>query len=359
MYKNGYNNDRFLDGKFLICLVMAVVLLAMDHSGHYTSRIRSYASLLISPVYYLVNWPNSFVASTSDYIHSQEKLIGQNNYLKKQNLELQGRLLQFDSVKQENQRLRELLKSSEKVSDKLLVAEVLSFSPEPGIQQCILNQGSNRSVFVGQAVIDAHGIVGQVMEVNALTSRVLLITDLDHATPVEILRNNMRAIAVGMGEKQLVELMNISNTADIIIGDIVISSGLGGRFPSGYPVGKVISVDKNPSLPFAKIIIEPLAQINQIKEALLIWPGSKLTVNDQNDVKNPLLNLSNDQITPNIPNITNAPSTPSGESTPMASTASTANTLSTPGTVNTAGTASSAKDTTESDNANKVAKTEN
>ena len=294
MYKNGYSNDRHLDIRFFICGILSIVLLTLDNSSQYSMKIRSYASLAIAPMYYLVKLPNSFITSTSDYINSQDKLIEQNRVLKDKNLELQGMILQFDAVRQENQRLRELLKSSEKVSDKLLVAEVLSFSSDPGIQRCILNQGSNKSVFKGQAVIDAYGIVGQVTSVNPFNSEVLLITDLDHAIPVEVLRNNIRAIAVGMGEKQTLELMNISNTVDIIIGDVVISSGLGDRFPGGYPVGKVISVDKNPALPFAKIVLEPMAKINQIKEALLIWPGSKLTLIDPSIFNEPLTGLSND-----------------------------------------------------------------
>jgi rod shape-determining protein MreC len=274
----------------------------MDNSNYLSTKIRGSISVLFSPIYYLVSMPENFIVSTNDYISSQEKLIKENTILRTKNLELQGLLQKFDVVNQENQRLRELLQSSEKVSDKLLVAELLYVPSDPGVQQFVLNQGSNKGVFIGQAVIDANGVVGQVVEVNPFNSRVLLITDIDHAIPIEVLRNNIRAIAIGMGEKKQLSLMNISNTADIIVGDILVSSSLGDRFPSGYPVGKVVAVDKNPALPFAKIIVEPLAKLGQMKEALLVWPGSKVTYSEPlpeftpgaDKLKNLLTNIKED-----------------------------------------------------------------
>lgn len=273
MFKHGRN----LESKLIICVIMSVALLLIERSNNYMAIVKGQASIIFTPIYVLANIPNTTAQHFYERTLSNHELLKENKKLKFEKLELKGMLQQFTSVKQENQRLRKLLKSSEKVSDKLLVAELLHATTEPGTQQFILNQGTQQSVFVGQAVIDANGVIGQVLSVNPFNSRVLLITDVEHAIPVEILRNNYRAIASGMGSKEYLELINVPNTVDIIIGDLLVTSGLGKRFPGGYPVGKVIFIDKNPSLPFAKIIIEPMAKINQIKEVLLVWPGSKVS----------------------------------------------------------------------------------
>lgn len=278
-----FRQGRYHETRLILCVVLAFILLSVDRSNEYTNRLKGYVSVIFTPMYYIANAPTDFASNFYNYIENSAVLIDENQQLKYEKLQLEGMLQKFTSLKQENQRLRELLKSSEKVSDKLLVAELLHVSTEPGMQQFVLNQGLNKSVFVGQAVIDSNGVVGQIMSVNHFTSRVLLITDLEHAIPIEVLRNNYRAIAVGVGDRQNLELINVPNTVDIIVGDLLVSSGLGRRFPSGYPVGKVISIDKNPSLPFAKIIVEPIAKLNQIREVLLIWPGNKVSANTETD----------------------------------------------------------------------------
>lgn len=277
-----YKNKRAHEIRLFICLIIAALLLIFDSFTSYSNKIRNSLSLLFVPSYYVVNTPVYTFNNIKDYFYNKDLIIEENRDLKIENLKMRAMLQKLSTLEQENNRLRNLLKSSAKVSDKLLVAELLSVVNNPASQQFVLNQGSNKSVFVGQAVIDANGIIGQVVSVTPVTSRVLLITDVDHAIPVEVLRNNMRAIAVGMGDNKKLELLNISNTADIIKGDVLVSSGLGERFPEGYPVGKVVLVDKNPMLPFAKIIVEPFAKLDSAKEALLVWPGSKVTYSDQN-----------------------------------------------------------------------------
>ena len=273
MFKQGH----YYEFKLAICIVLSVILLSIDRANQVTNDIKGQLSVVFTPIYYAANVPKITINSITEHFQDNKKLLGENQQLKSEKLELEGMLQKFTSIKQENQRLRQLLKSSEKISDKLLIAELLYVSSEPGVDQFVLNQGANKSVYVGQAVIDANGIIGQIVSVNHFTSRVLLITDIEHAIPVEILRNNYRAIAVGAGDNNHLELINVPNTVDIIQGDLLVSSGLGKRFPSGYPVGKIISIDKNPSLPFAKIIIEPIAKLNQIREVLLVWPGNKIS----------------------------------------------------------------------------------
>lgn len=279
-----YNKGRYHEVRLVVCLLASIIILAIDNASSYSGGLKGKLEYIFTPVYQVVKAPQRFIANVTTYFVNQGVILNENELLKSENLKLQGTLQKFNFLKQENQKLRELLRSSNKVSDKFLVSDILRVISEPGVQQLVLNQGSNSGVFVGQAVIDAYGVVGQVLSVSPVSSRVLLITDLEHSIPVEIARNNMRAIAVGTGDSSQLELTNVVNTADILNGDIIISSGLGKRFPAGYPIGKVISVDKNPALPFAKIIIEPLAKLQQIKEVLLIWPGEGTAVVPNLDV---------------------------------------------------------------------------
>lgn len=276
---------RRIETTLAICVVLSIALLLVERSNQYVNVVKGHISVIFAPVYYIAQTPSQVLFSLQERLVSYNKLLEENKQLQLEKLQLKGMLQGFTSLKQENQRLRLMLKSSEKVSDKLLVAELLQATNEPGTQQFVLNQGAEQAVYVGQAVIDANGIIGQVVSVNQFNSRVLLITDIEHAIPVEILRNNYRAIAVGMGNKEYLELTNIPNTADVIIGDVLVTSGLGKRFPSGYPVGKVIFIDKNPALPFAKIIVEPMAKINQVREVLLVWPGSKVSYNQAREIE--------------------------------------------------------------------------
>lgn len=290
MFKQGRNYELSL----IICVIIAVFLLSIDRSNQYTTKIKGQISIIFSPVYYVAALPSNVFYGVTDYFTDRNELIKENSVLKFEKLKLEGMLQKFTSVKQENQRLRDLLKSSAKVSDKLLVAELLHVTTEPGVQQFVLNQGANKSVYVGQAVLDSKGIIGQIINVNQFNSRVLLITDIEHAIPIEVLRNNYRAIAVGTGDAQHLELINVPNTVDIIVGDLLVSSGLGKRFPNGYPVGKVIAIDKNPSLPFAKIIVEPIAKLNQVREVLLVWPGNKVSFMKKDELIESLTNLDVD-----------------------------------------------------------------
>lgn len=279
MFKTG----RDVESRLIVCVIACIILLLLERSGNYLTNFKGQASVIYTPVYYIANTPKGFFNLAYDYTRSNGDLIQENKRLQSEKLELKGMLQKFTAIKQENNRLRSLLKSSEKVSDKLLVAELLHATSEPGTQQFVLNQGASQGVYVGQAVIDSNGVIGQVLNTNSFNSRVLLITDIEHAIPVEILRNNYRAIATGMGSNDYLELINVPNTVDVIIGDLLVTSGLGNRFPGGYPVGKVIFIDKNPSLPFAKIIVEPAAKINQVKEVLLVWPGSKVSFTKSNE----------------------------------------------------------------------------
>ena len=172
----------------------------------------------------------------------------------------------------ENQQLRALLESSKTIGERVLIAELLSVDLDPYKREIVINKGSREGVYAGQPIIDASGVMGQVVHVGPFSSTALLITDPSHALPVQVNRNGLRAIAVGVGSENYIELPHLPNNADILVGDLLVSSGLGCVFPTGYPVGRITQIDTDPSLPFAKVIAEPTARLNRSREVLLVWP---------------------------------------------------------------------------------------
>jgi rod shape-determining protein MreC len=175
------------------------------------------------------------------------------------------------SLVAENLRLRQLMNSSEIVQDRVLVAELIGVSPDPLEHKVIINKGSNDGVYVGQPLLDAFGLMGQVVSVTPYTSQVLLITDNSHAIPVQVTRNNVRTIAEGIGDLYQLRLRYVSSTTDIKEGDILVSSGLGGRFPVGYPVAQIEKITYDPGEPFATVIARPAAQLDRSRHILLVF----------------------------------------------------------------------------------------
>jgi rod shape-determining protein MreC len=197
-------------------------------------------------------------------------LIAENRQFRRERLENEARLQRLEVLERENARLRELLDSTARVASRSLVAEILDVDLKYR-QRFELNRGLVDGVFVYQALIDAQGVVGQVMRVGPLTSEALLITDADHAVPVSVNRNGLRTIAVGTGDSGRLRLRNLTNNADIVVGDLLISSGLGGVFPPGYPVGRVVEVKLQPDQPFAEVLAEPASPLDRDREVLLVW----------------------------------------------------------------------------------------
>ena len=182
------------------------------------------------------------------------------------------RLQRFEHLRQENDRLRGLLGSPVHMDSKKVVAEVMEVASDPFHQYVVLNRGSRSGVFVGQPVVDAQGVVGQVVQVSELTSRVLLLSDTSHGIPVRITRNDVRMMAIGTGSLDELELRHVAKSTDVRAGDLLVSSGLGKRFPEGYPVARVMSVEKDDGKNYATVIAQPLAALDRIRYLLLIWP---------------------------------------------------------------------------------------
>lgn len=235
--------------------------------------------MLVYPLQVLVDLPISASSWIGENLSSRETLLEENKKLKIQQTLFRAQLLKLQSLKAENQRLRELLKSSRKVGEHVLIGELLSVDLEPFTRQIVINKGSRDGVYLGQPLVDSEGVMGQVVHVTPFTSTAMLITDPNHAIPIQVNRNGLRGIAVGTGTTDKLNVPYLPISADIVEGDLLTSSGLGGRFPPGYPVAVVTQVDKDPTQPFAVISAMPTAQLEKAREVLLVWPTDQKTNN--------------------------------------------------------------------------------
>ncbi len=245
--------------------------MVLDHRYNHLESLRSGLSVLLFPVQYLASLPLLLSESASDAITNRNKLESERNKLHAENLLLRARQQKFEALEAENMRLRGLLDSSFKVGDRVLIAELISVEQDPFRQQVLINKGSTSGLFVGQPVVDASAVVGQVTHISPFNASVLLITDAAHALPVQVNRNGLRTIALGTGLINRLELPHLPNNADIKVGDLLTTSGMGGSFPPGYPVAEVIDVKREPGQPFASVIAQTTAHLDRIREVLLVW----------------------------------------------------------------------------------------
>ncbi len=224
------------------------------------------------PLFWLTRFPARAWTWMDDTFSSRDTLQERNAALENENLILQRKVQRMASLMAENARLRELLNSTEQLDDSVLVAELLGVSPDRLKQEMLLNRGRANGVFEGQPVLDAYGLVGSVVEVSEHTAHVLLITDSTNAVPVQISRNGVRGIAEGSGRSDELNIRNLVPTTDIKKGDLIVSSGLGGRYPPGYPVGEVTDIKYDDGTdPFMRVVVRPCAQLNRSRQLLLVF----------------------------------------------------------------------------------------
>ncbi len=268
----GFSRSGFSMGaRFLLLAIVCVALMLLDRRDQHLGRVRQALSVVVYPVRVVVDLPFSTWATLSDTFAEREVMIAENQQFRRDRLETESRLQRLAALEAENARLRELLDSTARIGSRALVAEILAVDLDPYRQRFDLNRGLVDGVYVGQALIDAQGVVGQVVRVGPLTSEAVLITDADHAVPVSVNRNGVRTIAVGTGDSSRLRLPYLTNNADVMVGDLLISSGLGGVFPAGYPVGRVLDVQRRPDQAFAEILAEPVSSLDRDREVLLVW----------------------------------------------------------------------------------------
>ena len=257
----------------------SVVLMTVDHKQGHLEFVRSAISTIVYPLQYAASLPVGFSKEISAFLVTRIALLEENAKLRQEQLLLHSRLQRFSILQEENRRLRALLESSVESHDRVLVAELVEVELEPFRQQIIINKGQREGVYDGQPVVDSGGIMGQIIHVGPFSSTVLLITDPTHSIPVQINRNGLRSIAVGIGQDNILLLEHLPINADIKEGDLIVSSGLGRRFPRGYPVGTISSISHIPGEPFSNVSVLTSAKFGRSREALLLWPYAETQQN--------------------------------------------------------------------------------
>ncbi|PFG09514.1 MULTISPECIES: rod shape-determining protein MreC [unclassified Marinobacter] len=257
--------------RLLLVVVLALALIVADARFDRLTVVRSTLATGLTPVYWLGNAPTQFSDWAASLFVNKDDLKRDNDELQARLLILERRALKYAALASENNELRRLMNSSEVLDDRVIVSEVVSVSPDPFSHELVINKGRSDGVHEGQAILDAGGLMGQVIQVSQITARVLLVSDSSHAVPVEVVRNGLRAILLGTGKANSLELVHVPDTANIREGDLLVSSGLGGRFPRGYPVAEVSRISKEPGEPFITIEATPTATLNQSRMLLVVF----------------------------------------------------------------------------------------
>lgn len=272
----GVNTNFFGPGartaRLMLYGLLAIVLMALDQRGHYIPRVRSAIANIVEPLYHLVDWPVRAAENVAGELRSRDALQEKNASLRSALLAQEADLQRLETLVEENRRLRSLLEGAERLVYKTRFAELVRVDLDPFSHQVMIDKGAADGVEAGQAVIDAEGVMGQVEDVQPHMSRVRLISDPNHALPVQINRTGLRAVAFGTGETDALVLNSVPLEADIREGDLVVTSGLGDRFPGGYPVAAVSSVRREEGQTFAEVVARPLASLDRGREVLLIIP---------------------------------------------------------------------------------------
>jgi rod shape-determining protein MreC len=278
-----------MGARFLLLAIACIALMMLDRRDQHLVRVRQALSVAVYPVRVAVDLPFRTWHSLRDTFAERDALIAENQQFRTERLDTEGRLQRLEALEMENARLRQLLESTQRVGNRTLVAEILSVDLDPYRQRFDLNRGFANGALVGQALIDAQGVVGQIVRVGPFTSEAILITDADHAVPVSVNRNGLRTIAVGTGDSGQLRLPYLTNNADIVVGDLLVSSGLGGVFPPGYPVGRVLEVRLRPDQSFAEVIAEPASALDREREVLLVMnePDEEIPPIDETVAPNP------------------------------------------------------------------------
>lgn len=256
--------------RLIFFVLISIALMTVDHRQQHLDALRDALATLIYPLQYIIQLPFEGGGSLSGYLAERSTLLEENARLRQKQLLINAQLQKLTALEVENRRLRMLLESSANIQERVLIAELLTVDFDPYRHQILLNKGTRDGVHAGQPLLDEQGIIGQIIHVHTFTSMGILITDPNHAVPVQVNRNGLRTLAVGTGNFRELELPYIPNNGDIQVGDLLISSGLGGRFPRGYPVARVTRVDVDPGRPFAQVVARPTAQLDRSREVLLI-----------------------------------------------------------------------------------------
>ena len=261
-----------LNTKLIIFVVLSFILLINDQRNNYLSILRNSIAIAIYPLQSAVEIPSRLTDWFDLRIKSKEILIKENQNLLSQQKINSSILQRYESLEQENERLKQILNAASNLDNKVEITRIISVNVNPYRHTIVIDKGERDGVYEGQVLLGADGVIGQILNTNFLTSEAILISDSDHALPVEINRNGLRTIVLGNGSYTKLDVPYIPNNADIEIGDLLVTSGLGGKFPSGYPVAKVDFIESDLSEQFYKVSAKPIAYLNQVRELMLLKP---------------------------------------------------------------------------------------
>ncbi|MEC7766921.1 MAG: rod shape-determining protein MreC [Pseudomonadota bacterium] len=261
-----------LEYRTLAFLLLSVCIMFADNRFGFLDRVRFGLGYATTPVYWVADIPARVSTWIDDVFVYRTDLLEENEYLREELLVAQQELQLLESLASENSRLLELNDATQAIEGEVVPAEIINISPDPYSKRVLINKGARDGVFAGQPLIDANGLMGQVDEVLPFTSWVLLITDSHHVTPIEVNRNGERALARGSRSTATeLELEFVTQTQDMLAGDLLVSSGMGQIYPKNYPVAEIISVYVDPGQDFASIKAKPLAQINSTRHVMLVF----------------------------------------------------------------------------------------
>lgn len=268
--------------RLLLFAGLSILILVIDHRENYLDAVHRAIDVTVYPLRVAVDAPVAMWRRLGETGADRNQLRLENSRLKAERLLTHARLQRYSALEAENARLRAMLEARTRVREEVRVAGIMSVSANPFRHDLVIDKGRNDGVYDGQAMVDAEGVVGQVIETGLFSAQAVLISDPDHALPVEINRNGLRTIAVGTGEFDRLDLPFLPNNADVRQGDLLVTSGLGGAFPAGYPVAIIDNVTRVPQEPFAAVSARPAAKLNQIREIMLIW-----SIADEDDPETP------------------------------------------------------------------------
>lgn len=287
-----FRRSLLLGWRLTVATVLSVVLMFCDQRSISLARVHFGLDTLVAPLQLLVASPTKMVSWAESSFTTQQALIADNTRLQAQLLLQQGQLQKLYALEQENQQLRALLHASSIIPSKVTIAKVLALASDPFTDELILDQGARNGVYEGQSVLDANGVMGQIIRVGELTSRVMVLADIRSAVPVQDARTGVRGVVIGTGTQRLLAMINVPTTADVKVGDQLMTSGLDLRFPAGYPVGRIYAIHRNPGQHFAKIHVIADAAIDKSQSVLLVWQNAPEQVKE---AKAELKNVSKDK----------------------------------------------------------------
>lgn len=270
-----FSRGPSLQLRLLLVIMMAIAIIITDGWLGMLVKIRIYMDTAVSPFYFLVNYPHQILDNVSQKLTTRTQLALENRALHQELLLKNSEQLLLGQYKQENARLHKLLKSPLRPDEQKMVTQVIFTSTDPYNDQLVIDKGLDNGVYVGQPVISDKGVVGQVIATSKFTSRVLLICNAFHALPIQVLRNNIRVIVAGNGCTEDLKLEHLPGNTDICVGDVLVTSGLDGRFPEGYPVAVVSSVKVDTQRAYTVIQARPTASLQRLRYLLLLWGGDQ------------------------------------------------------------------------------------